>query len=77
MKFGKKVKQVALPKDDQVKKEITVSPSGENDIYDQLSAKEQLRLEIEAEMPELLVVPEKLNMPDQLIRQTREWLTRP
>ncbi len=79
VKFGQKVKQANLPKDETVKQEVTISPTSEyvKEIYGQLSAKDQLQLRIEEEMPELLIVADRLTMADKLVNQTKEYLARP
>ncbi len=78
IRAGKPVEVFELSSDDSGEQEITLAfvKEGEQNPEKSLSTEKLLELEIERELGELLVVPDRLNNPDKLVLAAKESLTR-
>ena len=74
VEHGKRVRIIELPADYSGEKEVTLEVITEESIRKTTITEEikKLQLQIESEMKEQLLVPEKLTKPDDLVRVTRE-----
>lgn len=76
-KYNKKIKQAQLPVNHAVKDQVVISPTSPDvrEVYSQISEQRLLQQKIEDQLGDLLVVPDSLAKPDELILNTKKYLS--
>ena len=76
-KYDKKIKQPPLPVNHVIKDHVVISPTSPDvrEVYSQISEQRLLQQKIEDQLGDLLVVPDSLTKPDELIINTKKYLS--